>query len=153
MEISIYSSGTELLEGIKAKKIDVIFLDIDMPMMSGLNIADEMMHILPDVSLIFVTNRADLVFDALRCNPFKFIRKSHLDEELADAIKSVIEKVVKEDFTLLLEDGKQTVSLSLHEINYLESIKHYVYIYTDVNEYKLRLKLSECKEKINDYMY
>ncbi len=151
VEISIYSSGTELLKEIKAKKIDVIFLDIDMPTLSGLNVADEVMHVLPNISLIFVTNRADLVFDALRYNPFKFIRKSHLDEELSDAIKSVIEKVVKEDFTLFLEDGKQAVSLSINEIYYFESNKHYVHIYTETLEYKLRLKLSECEEKINNY--
>lgn len=151
VEISTYSSGEELLKAMKDKKADVIFLDIDMPEMSGLNVAGDVMNILPKVSLVFVTNRDDLVFDALRCNPFKFIRKSHLDEELADSIKSVIEKTVKEDFTLVLDDGKQIISLSVHEIHYIESIKHYVYIYTDLQEYKLRLKLSECEEKINDY--
>ncbi len=151
VEISTYSSGEELLKAIKDKKTDVIFLDIDMPVMSGLNVAGEVMNILPKVSLVFVTNRDDLVFDALRCNPFKFIRKSHLDEELADSIKSVVEKTIKEDLSLIFDDGRQTVSISIREILYLESEKHYVYIYTDAREYKLRAKLSEYEEKIKDY--
>lgn len=151
VEISLYSSGEELIADLKNKLFDVILLDIDMPTVSGLNVADAVVDVLPRVNVIFVTNRADLVFEALSCNPFRFIRKSHFDVELEEAIKSVVDKINKDNFDLVFEDGKQTVILPVYDVYFLESRKHYVHIYTNSQEFKLRLKLSYCADKTKYY--
>lgn len=148
--IDKFDSGVELVEASKNKKYEVVFLDIDMPKATGIDIADEIVEIMPRANVIFVTNRDDLVFDALKCNPYRFIRKSNIDEELKEAVISVIKKISKEDYMVVFESKKQMLSLSVREICYIESEKHYVNVYTDDNTHKLRMKIADCEKLVNN---
>lgn len=60
-EVVCFDDGQRLLERMKSDKFDMIFLDIDMPKMSGIDLADEIHKREPEANIIFVTNREDLV--------------------------------------------------------------------------------------------
>ena len=66
MDIYEYQTGGKLLEEITKQKIEVVFLDIDMPGMSGMETANCLMEQCPLLNIIFLTNREDLVFQALK---------------------------------------------------------------------------------------
>ncbi|MEE1219219.1 MAG: response regulator [Ruminococcus sp.] len=101
LEITVTDDSKFVL--YNSKQYDVILLDIEMPDCSGIKLAsklneknsnDDKPHI------IFVTNRDELVFDALKQQPFSFVRKSHLDD-LELCLHRLI-KLSKKKSTILL---------------------------------------------------
>lgn len=72
----------ELLKILDKEKIDVLFLDIDMPKISGMDIGQYILNKSMDTLLIFVTSHDALVYESFKYHPFGFIRKSHLEDEI-----------------------------------------------------------------------
>ena len=72
------------------KNYDAVFIDIDMPMMNGIDFANQykLKHL--DTFIIFVTNHSELVFDTFKVHPFDFIRKEHFDLEIERVIEELI---------------------------------------------------------------
>lgn len=57
-------------------EMDVAFLDIDMPHISGDAIASALTEKYPSIQIIFFTNRGEMVYDMLKYKPFRFIQKA-----------------------------------------------------------------------------
>ena len=80
-EIQITDDSEFLL--MNGKDFDFVLLDIEMPKYSGIDLASKINEQKGGSGkpyIIFVTNRDGLVFDALKQQPFSFVRKSHLDD-------------------------------------------------------------------------
>lgn len=146
-----FPSGKQLIEAIDEIKFDIVFLDIDMPELSGLGVADYLGRISSRINIVFVTNRDDMVFEAIHSNPIRFIRKSHLNKELEEAILYLINKIAKETYIITFSNSKETCCFPIYDIWFLESKKHYVYFYVNDEVYKLRIKLSSCDEMLKDF--
>ena len=148
VEIFDYLQSETLLFHHEQANFDIIFLDIDMPVISGFNAAQRIRSISLDTPIIFVTARDDLVYDSFEYQPFHFIRKNP-DDQLYTSIEHVINK-------LLHHFGKfRTVSITNAEtgitvvparhIVYIKSEKHYLYYYLSkgiINPLKERNSLS-----------
>ena len=81
-EIQDFTSGKTALKEITEKVFDIIFLDIDMPDVSGMTIAKKIRIQEENLEIVFITNKDELVYDAIKVVPFRFIRKSRFDEEI-----------------------------------------------------------------------
>lgn len=150
-EIAYFDDGQELLEQLKSMKFDMIFLDIDMPKMSGIDLADEIHKHEPEANIIFVTNREDLVFKAIHYRPFRFIRKEELERELPEAIEALLKKIHSEECLLELQTREGVALVPVKKITYVESCKHYLTIYTQENKYEVRDKISNYEKKLDAY--
>ena len=76
---------------------DILFLDIDMPNLDGIDLAQTYIQKHSDTVIIFITNKYDLVFNAFRVHPYDFIKKENLDTGLIQPIKHLITKHNKEN--------------------------------------------------------
>ena len=68
---------------------DVLFLDIDMPHISGLELAKEYKKRHQNALIIFITSHNELVYKACNIHPFDFIRKENLDIEMPDVLEEI----------------------------------------------------------------
>ena len=113
------------------KNFDVVLLDIEMPKYSGLDLASKINE-QKDGSgkpyIIFVTNRDGLVFDALKQQPFSFVRKSHL-EDLEPCFDRLI-TLCESDIYYPIKSGRDIERVALKDIFYLEKQKNYVIYHT-----------------------
>ena len=76
----------------EAYKYDLVFLDIDMPKYSGMDVAEEIRKKSADTDIIFVSNREDRVFETFSVQPFGFIRKNCFTEDLNATLRQYIQK-------------------------------------------------------------
>ena len=78
-----------MLELMKNNKdyVDVVFLDIDMPKISGLDVAAKMRSINQEVLLVFISAHEQYVFDSIDYSPIKYIRKLKMHDEIELALK------------------------------------------------------------------
>lgn len=136
----------------KYKYNDVILLDIDMPEASGIDIASQVNQLKgfsEKPYIIFVTNRDGLVFEALKQQPYSFVRKSDI-EDLAPCLRLIAQKLEIND-TYMVKTGRGVEILLVHEIVFLEKRKNYVVFDTVGGEYKERTTIDEKYEDLKDY--
>lgn len=82
-------------------------------------------------ALIFVSSHSDFVFESFQFQPFRFLRKEWLAEELPDAVKAYCENYAKSGQTArLVLDDKRIVTKKLVEVVYFFSIRHHIYLVT-----------------------
>ena len=116
-EFDIYSNATEVERKLLMKKepADILILDIDMPEISGLELAERLRADNEDIIIIFLSAHEEFVFKAIEFQPFRYIRKIRLDAEMPLAIRSavrVIEKNSDKQIVLNTDDGEMKVMIS-----------------------------------------
>ncbi len=107
---------------------NAVFLDIDMPDISGFDVAEQINN---DTLIVFVTTHDELVYSSLKFRPFRFIRKAYLEEELSETLDAVQKEIVKrgagEKFMLQTKNGE--VLLNVNEIEYIEIYGHWLRVH------------------------
>jgi two-component system, LytTR family, response regulator LytT len=150
-EIQEFSDGNRLLEELKHQIPQMIFLDIEMPDISGMELAEQIFSSHINTNIIFVTNRDELVFQAIHYQPFRFIRKDELDNELEEAISNLIQKLEKDEQILEVQTKQGIEFLPLKNILYIESCKHYLRIRHVDGECEMRGKISNLEKWMTNY--
>ena len=85
-----YLNGGELIHALGQKedtKLCIVLLDIDMPELGSYNVAKILSEQFPEVLLLFVSAREELVYAAFEYHPFWFIRKSNFMAEICHALR------------------------------------------------------------------
>lgn len=88
--VNIYSSGEELLKEIE--KMDVVFLDIEMPGMNGIEIGRTIQNINPQCHIIMQTGETRYANDAFKINAIRYLVKPIDRSDLEEALKEVEER-------------------------------------------------------------
>ena len=151
-EVNLFSGGEEFLES--HEKPDVLLLDIDMPGMSGMDVASTLADEDADTLIVFVTAHDELVYDSFKYHPFAFVRKTYLQNELRNVLEDCRLKIDKKNKNYVFKSGSEMVSLSLEEILYFESLANYLTIKTKTSEYKTRATISSAESELekNDFL-
>ena len=151
-ELTKFQGGNMLMHEIDSVlNYDVLLLDIDMPGVDGMEVAERIMQMPHRVNIIFVTNRDDMVFEAIHYHPFRFIRKEKLHDELSEAITSALDKIYRETLIYCFGTGAFTIKIPICDILHLESQKHYISVHTVQGEVKtFRGKISEYTDILSD---
>lgn len=83
-----FTSGDDLLNDPLIP--DIVFLDIEMPGLNGINTATELIKRNPSVLIIIVTSHLDYLDDAMKIHVFRYltkpVEKKRLSRSLADAV-------------------------------------------------------------------
>ena len=139
----------ELLEYIRRNSVNAVFLDIDMPKLSGMDIAQFLTDNDMKTFLIFVTSHDSLVYESFRYHPFSFIRKGYFNEEIGTVVRSVIDQLKKKTdyFTFKTSEGFFRVLFS--EILYFESESNYLNLHCLKGNYKFRSTISSIETELS----
>lgn len=124
------SDARELVELLQNEPIDIIFLDIDMPFFSGLDIAKMITEKGLRTLLVFVTSYDALVYQTFAYRPFAFIRKSFFQEEIGDIIRRLEQELLSWREELFLQKTQEIVRIFVEDIYYIEASGNYIDIYT-----------------------
>jgi len=85
-EIETASSSDTALEIFRGGEFDVAFLDVNMPVKDGLDIAKEMISLHPTINIIMVTGYPQYALDAVKLYVCDYIVKPALPEDLSRAL-------------------------------------------------------------------
>ncbi|MCM1167521.1 MAG: LytTR family DNA-binding domain-containing protein [Lachnospiraceae bacterium] len=145
--IDKFTSGNDFLVAHKTKPFDVVFLDIDMPEISGFDVAERINGI-SEALIIFVTSHDELVFSSLKFRPFRFIRKTFIDDELAEVLEAV-NKVISKRIAgkkFKLQTKSHEVYIDVEQIVYIEIYGHWLHVCTNDSDEAI-----ECYGSLSDY--
>lgn len=154
MVLPPFFEGTEVIEYLKINSINILFLDIDMPKINGFDLAKILCEKYPDIIIIFVSAYEDFVYSSFEYCPFRFLRKSHLNDELNTTLEKAVEKIIINDNRLLFNTIDGQLSLKAKEILFFEGEKNYYYIYTTKNKsYKCRGTMESVNALMEKYYF
>ena len=147
-----FSDGNSLLQSVlKGNTYDILFLDIEMPGLNGINLSSKIRELGLQTLIVFISNKSELVFQSFEVRPFRFIRKNHFLEELTPLTSNLINELQRnEDPAVTIEEEKSTAVYSFHcnEIQYIEVNGKYCKVVTTKGVTALRQTLSIFESKL-----
>lgn len=148
VEYCCTTDSTQVMEYLQTNDVDVIFLDIDMPVFSGMDIAAYLNEKHPQAILVFVTSHDALVYQSFAYRPFGFIRKTHLDEELRDVMNRIGKELQNRKRDIVINKGQELVRILIQDILYLESEGNYLNIYTKNEVFRIRETMINMEKEL-----
>ncbi len=91
-EITVYNDSRNLLYDISEDSFhyDLLLSDIEMPELSGMELAEKIKPFLPDLRIIFITSHIEYAIDAFELSIFRYVPKSDIEKRLPSAIKDAV---------------------------------------------------------------
>jgi DNA-binding LytR/AlgR family response regulator len=151
-----FETPGEALARAEKSAPDVLFLDIDMPGMNGLELREQLLHI---PACIFITSYPEYAVESFEMAALDFLVKPFSHDRFYKAMERLREYLTirqKAELlnhtlgseTLFIKDGVNQVKLQLHEIIYLEALNNYTSIVTKGRKYAVLSTLGNLiKEK------
>jgi DNA-binding LytR/AlgR family response regulator len=138
--IGAYNNAVEAMKGIRENNVHLVFLDIQMPDLGGIELA----KILPkDTKVVFTTAFSQYAIDSYKVNTLDYLLKPISYEEFVKAADKALEwftkvnpsmKLFNKDRFIYVKSDYKMVQIKYDDIIYIEGVKDYVKIFTDNGE-------------------
>lgn len=146
-----FSDAVKFIDGY-AFDFDVIFMDIEMPYLNGMNAAKKLREIDPYVCLVFVTNLTQFAMQGYSVNAVDYVVKPVLKERLFAVMKKVagiIDGMPKESL-FVKSAGGAVKKVNLSSILYITTEDHLVLFHTTNGTIEEWATMSEIEKKLPD---
>ena len=115
----LFSSPAKLLE-TDLPAADVIFLDVDMPEINGIEAAGCLRQKYPELVLVFVTDYIEYAPAGYRVDAFRYLLKSRVSQELNSILDEIVDRLYVDQAAIQVKAGGEDVLLRLKDIVYME---------------------------------
>ncbi|SHJ83478.1 two component transcriptional regulator, LytTR family [Clostridium cavendishii DSM 21758] len=131
---------------------DIIFLDIEMNGINGIETARKIRELNDKVVIIFVTGFSDYVFDGYEVKALNYILKPYINEKIVDVLFEALKQVenVQNDF-FIVQLNRSSYKISLSDIIYFVSDKRKLKLITKQTTYEFYAKLDDIEKKMPSY--
>lgn len=150
-EVLACDSATQALRLLQEREVDVVFLDIQMPGLSGLDLAQVLARFRVPPPVVFVTAHEQHALEAFDLNAVDYVLKPVRGERLAEAVRRVLDAAGRTsptgDEQIPVERGGVTRFVPRSEIRYVEAHGDYARLHTAATSHLLRTPLSALEEQ------
>lgn len=154
------SNGEEALQMIEQLQPDLIFLDVQMPGMTGFELIEKLESV-PHV--IFVTAYDDYALKAFEVNAMDYVLKPVEEDRLAEAVQRVVRAKMIEDQRMrasqelrlgqsdqiFLKDGEKCWFVTLDQVKMFESEGNYVRVFFGTFKPLILKSLNNLEERLD----
>jgi DNA-binding LytR/AlgR family response regulator len=149
----IFENGREALNFLEKESVDLIFLDVEMPELTGIELLNQV-AVLPMV--IFSTSKTEYAYEAFEFQAIDFIRKPITMPRFDQAVTKALEMQqkrqaiqAKADEIYVREDGRY-IRIPCDDILFFENVGDYIRIKTVKGQHIIHGTLKSIEEKLND---
>lgn len=153
-QIGEFSDGKDFCEEeSNFWKYDIIFLDIEMGSMNGMETAHTIRAKNKKMDIVFITVMQDYVFEGYRVGAARYIMKTDLEVLLPECLEALLksEKYCGQQMEFSFIGGKR--KLFLKDLLYIESDSHRLNFVKEEEVLHLYGKISELERKLSDYNF
>ena len=155
ISLDAFSSPMNFLAMAKEENYRLVFLDIDMPEINGLEVGKQVKNINPQTDIIYLSQREDLVFDTLQLHPFGFIRKSKIIQDFANVLELFVNTALNtnsENKKITISSKTETISAAIDQIMYIEGNRNYQTFYLkDGSVFDARVLMGDLENKLKEH--
>jgi Response regulator of the LytR/AlgR family len=142
-----YSNATDALHGIGEQPVDLLFLDIQMPELNGL----ELSRMVPEnTRVVFTTAFNQYAVDGFRANALDYLLKPISYADFLEACNRAMQwfqlvqqndqpatRTEEEPTSIFVKSEYKLLQINLDDIRYIEGLKDYVKIYTEQSQHPI----------------
>lgn len=141
-----YSSAIQAMKGLPEHPVDLLFLDIQMPELNGLEFSR---MVSPNTRIIFTTAFEQYAIDGYRVNALDYLLKPISYSDFIEAVNKAIQwfemrkkaelpdtgqvSIPTDSNHIYIKSDYKIVQIELDRILYIEGLKDYIKIYTEDN--------------------
>lgn len=150
--IDLFSSGKEFLsERDNLVKYDIVFLDINMEEVDGIETAQKMCEYQSDTCIVLVTAFLNYALEGYKVGAVRYIMKDALDLQMTECMNAVLKKMQIRKISFSFLEGEKT--LYTDNILYVESRRHkcvFYYLEKETVTYQMYGKLDQVEEELSE---
>ncbi len=136
--IGVFSNAVDALKVLETEKIDILFLDIDMPSLTGIEFRKKAMEV---PVCIYITAHPEFAVESFELDTLDYIIKPVKLDRFTQTVNRIVEYIeLKQkanlfessvgDDIIYIKEGHNQTKVKLHNILYLEGLKDYTKIVT-----------------------
>jgi len=145
--VTTFESGEALLQSFDARLYDLIFLDIYMYELNGIETAERIRDTDTQVVIVFTTTSEDFTRESYRLNAYKYLVKPLVQEDVQDALELAILKRDKaQGATLAIVNDNTPVVIPLNDILFIESSNRRSLVHTDEGVYATTMTIDALEK-------
>jgi two-component system response regulator LytT len=155
MDVTTAASGAEALRALERGTFDVVFLDIRMPGLDGLDVGRLIARFADPPDIVFVTAAEDYALDAFELRATDYVLKPVREERLAEAVRRVAERrrpaepatAQLPDETITVELGGRVDYVNRSDVVWVEAQGDYARLHTAERTHLIRVSLTDLEER------
>ncbi len=149
-KISVFRDGTEILKDYKPE-YDAIFMDIEMPVINGMDAAEKIREMDEEVVIMFITNMAQYALFGYSVGALDFVMKPVNYYTFAMKVRRVLKRVQKKEsaqrvVVLNLTDGLKKIETK--QIYFVEIQNRLLHYYTTEGEYVVKGTMQSAEKML-----
>lgn len=162
LEVEMVCENAETaLKALQERDFDLVFLDVEMPGLTGLELLD---HISVMPQIIFTTSKTEYAFEAFQYEATDYVQKPVRFPRLKQAVQKAIKiyeeanklqssaqegkKSINSDEEIYIKDSNRYIRIKYDDVLYIEISGDYATIFTSKNRHVVHSTLKKMQEKL-----
>jgi DNA-binding LytR/AlgR family response regulator len=146
-QLDSFLSGEALLEVFEKEKYDLIFLDVYMNKLTGIETAERIRDVDTQVVIVFTTTSDDFTREGYRLNAYKYLLKPLVEEDVVDALElATLKRDKAQGATLAIVTDNIPVFIPFNDIIFVESSNRKSLIYTTNESYATTMTIDALEK-------
>ncbi len=152
-QIEVFSSAEAFLFAYEEdRNFDLLFLDIEMGGMSGVELAKSLRQMGAGLQIVFITGYMEYISQGYDVEALHYLLKPVTAEKLGEVLNRAMERIKTKERALVLSLSDGIVRIPLCEIRYIEVLKNYVTVHGS-EDYSVKKTLNELKKGLDDSFF
>lgn len=144
--IEVFSSGEELIS--KNEYCDVVFLDIEMPGMDGIQVGEIIRQRNAECKIIMATCAIERYKEAFHIRAFRFVTKPFVSEEIEEAMDAVL-SLKRDDDSIELYCQRVLYKVKWKDIQYIQAYNGYSEFLVGNRIFRKEISLNSIEEQLD----
>jgi two-component system LytT family response regulator len=150
--LNVFDNATSALDFLAGQEVDLIWLDVEMPGLSGFDLLEQ----LPSIPyVILTTSKIEYAFEAFQYNVTDYLKKPITLPRFKIAVEKVLELHARpkantsdEPKEIYIKTDGRYIRLPFDSISYIENIGDYVKIFTSTQTHIVYTTMKYLEEKL-----
>jgi len=157
--VGTFDDGLDVLKFLQNNKVDVIFLDINIPSLDGVMLAKNISQFAEKPFIVFITAWKEHAVEAFELEAFDYILKPYQESRIISMLQkleaasqphsgNVVSPPPRENATINLVKDERIIVTSIHDIYYAEAHEKMTFVYTKRESYVMPMNITEFCSKL-----
>ena len=151
-EIAEYDCGEAILENsTELQDCRIIFVDINMEQISGLEAAAQIKNLYSGIRIVLVTAYINYALEGYKVKASRFLVKDDLPTTITECMDALVGEIEQETQIMEFPFVEGNIRLRINDIIYIETDRHKNIFYTKESNYNIYKKLDELENELQGF--
>ena len=136
----------------ESEPFDILFLDVEMPGLSGISLAKKIRQTDENIQLVFVTGYSDYIAEGYDVSALHYLIKPVQEKKLSDVLQKAISLIQKNELFLPIQTKEGLERIPLSDIRYVEVYSNYITLHAK-KDYTVKRTLSSLEKELDNRFY